>query len=136
MVGNAMGFVIRDLNNITTTVAPARAVFNAMKAEEKTMVLLPAKYNRVLSTTANVMGMNNHQVNYDMALMCRKDAGKIWSYLKGKVTSGAVVVRFPAKDKRCAYRLSRTMRHDGKLEFKELSRVFGYNPASKDLQEK
>ncbi|HRP69414.1 MAG TPA: hypothetical protein PLY93_07780 [Turneriella sp.] len=127
--GEVMGFVMRDLNNITTTVASARAIFNAMKAEGKTMVLLPARHNAALSTTANVMGMNNRAVTYDMTMMCKKDPGKIWSFLKSKTNAGGIIVRFQAKDKRCAYRLSRTMRRDGKLEYKKLSSIFGYNPA-------
>lgn len=124
--GDVWGFVVRDLNNVTTTVASARAVFTAMKAEGKSFVLLPAKYNRALTTTANVMNMNHRRVTYDMAAMCNKEPGKIWAYLKSKAGSGGIIARFPASYKRCAHRLSRTLRRDGKVEFKTLSSFFGY----------
>lgn len=124
--GDVWGFVIRDLNNITTTVASARAVFTAMKAEGKTFVLLPARYNRALTTTSNVMNMNTRRVTYDMAAMCNKEPGKIWAYLKSKAGSGGVIARFPASYKKCAHRLSRTLRRDGRVEFKKLSSFFGF----------
>src|SRR5690606_29403080 len=100
LTGDVWGFVIRDLNNITTTVASARAIFAAMKAESKTYVLLPARYNRALTTTANLMDMNHRRVNYDMAAMCNKEPAKIWTYLKGKAGSGGIIARFPASYKR------------------------------------
>lgn len=124
--GDVWGFVIRDLNNITTTVATARAVFAAIKAEGKSYVLLPAKYNRALTTTANVMDINSRRVTYDMAGMCSSSPAKIWTFLRSKASSGAIIARFPASSKRCAHTLSRTLRRDGKLDFKTLSTFFGY----------
>lgn len=123
--GDVAGVQIRDLNNISTTVASARAVFAAIKAEGKTNVLLPARYNKALTTTANVMGMNSHRVTYDMAPMCSKAPGKIWSFLRSKAGQGGVIARFPASYKRCAHTLSRSLKHDGKVEFKPLSSIFG-----------
>lgn len=130
--GDVWGFVVRDLNSITTTVASVRAVFNAIKAESKTFVLLPAKYNRALATTANMMDMNSRRVTYDLAGMCAKSPGKIWSFLKSKSTSGGVIVRFPANAKRCANTLSRTLKRDGKIDFRTLSYFFGYRPSPAD----
>jgi hypothetical protein len=124
--GDVWGFVVRDLNNITTTVATARAIFSAMKAEGKSFVLLPAKYNKALSTTANVMAMNARRVTYDLGGMCAKSPSKIWSYIRAKAGHGQVIVRFPAHAKRCAHSLSRTLRRDGKTEFRPLSTFFGY----------
>ncbi|MFZ5627784.1 MAG: hypothetical protein ACOY5B_01545 [Spirochaetota bacterium] len=124
--GDVWGIVVRDLNNITTTVATARAVFSAIKAEGKSYVLLPAKYNKALSTTANVMDMNARRVTYDMGAMCAKSPAKIWSYIRSKAGHGQVIVRFPANAKRCAHTLSRTLRRDGKTEFRPLSTFFGY----------
>ncbi|MFO1526088.1 MAG: hypothetical protein U1F16_08950 [Turneriella sp.] len=124
--GDVWGFVIRDLNNITTTVASARAVFAAIKAEGKSYVLLPAKYNRALTTTANLMDINHRRVTYDMAAMCNKSPRTIWTFLRGKSASGAIIARFPASYKRCANALSRTLRRDGRLEFKTLSNFYGY----------
>ncbi len=124
--GDVWGFVVRDLNNVTTTVASARAVFTAMKAEGKSFVLLPARYNKALTTTANVMNMNHRRVTYDMAAMCNKEPGKIWAYLKSKAGSGGIIARFPASYKKCAHRLSRTLKRDGRAEFKTLSSFFGY----------
>lgn len=124
--GDVWGFVIRDLNNITTTVASARAVFAAIKGEGKSYVLLPAKYNRALTTTANVMDINSRRVTFDMAGMCTSSPSKIWAFLRSKAGKGDVIARFPANYKRCANSLSRTLRRDGKLEFKTLSSFFGY----------
>ncbi len=124
--GDVWGVVIRDLNNITTTVATARAVFSAIKAEGKSYVLLPAKYNKALSTTANVMDMNARRVTLDLGAMCAKSPAKIWSYVRTKAAHGQVIVRVPANAKRCAHTLSRTLRRDGKTEFRPLSTFFGY----------
>lgn len=124
--GDVWGFVIRDLNNITTTVASVRAVFAAIKGEGKSYVLLPAKYNRALTTTANVMDINSRRVTFDMAGMCAKSPAKIWTFLRSKAGKGDLIARFPASSKRCANTLSRTLRRDGKLEFKTLSSFFGY----------
>jgi len=124
--GDVWGVVVRDLNNITTTVATARAVFSAMKAEGKSYVLLPAKYNKALSTTANVMDMNARRITLDMGGMCAKSPSKIWSYVRSKAGHGQIIVRFPANAKRCAHTLSRTLRRDGKTEFRPLSTFFGY----------
>lgn len=124
--GDVWGFIIRDLNNVTTNVASIRAVFAAIKAEGKSYVLLPARYNKALTTTANVMAMNTRRVTYDMAAMCNKEPGKIWAYLKSKAGSGGVIARFPASYKKCAHRLSRTLKRDGRVEFKTLSSFFGY----------
>lgn len=124
--GDVWGFVIRDLNNITTSVATVRAVFAAIKGEGKSYVLLPAKYNRALTTTANVMDINSRRVTFDMAGMCTKSPSKIWTFLRSKAGKGDVIARFPASYKRCANTLSRTLRRDGKLEFKTLSSFFGY----------
>lgn len=124
--GDVWGIVIRDLNNITTTVATARAVFSAVKAEGKSYVLLPAKYNKALTTTANVMDINSRRVTYDMAGMCAKSPSRIWTYLRGKAGTGQIIVRFPANAKKCAHTLSRTLRRDGKTDFRPLSSFFGY----------
>jgi hypothetical protein len=124
--GDVWGVVVRELNNITTTVATVRALFSAMKAEGKTYVLLPAKYNKALSTTASVMDMNARRVTYDMGGMCAKSPAKIWSYIRRKAGHGQVIVRFPASAKRCAHTLSRTLRRDGKTDFRPLSTFFGY----------
>jgi hypothetical protein len=128
LTGEVWGFVVRDLNNITTTVASTRALFSAMKAEEKTFVLLPARYNRVLSTTANLMGMNSHRVTFDMTAMCNKSPAKIWPYLVRHSSKGGLIVRFPASYKRCAHVVSRSLKRDGKIEFRKLSNFFGYRP--------
>lgn len=130
--GDVWGFVIRDLNSITTTVATTRALFTAMKAEGKNYLLLPAKYNRALVTTANVMDMNNRRITYDMAGMCNKEPGRIWSFIKSKAGAGGVIVRFPASYKRCAHRLSRSLKRDGLVEFKPLSHFFGYKATAKN----
>ncbi len=124
--GDVWGFVIRDLNNLTTTVASARAIFAAMKAEEKRFVLLPARYNKALGTTANVMDMTNKRVTYDMTQMCARSPTKIWPYLRANAGKGDLIVKFPAGAKRCAHTLSRTLKRDGKWDFKPLSVIFGY----------
>jgi hypothetical protein len=124
--GDVWGFVIRDLNNLTTTVASARAIFAAMKAEEKRFVLLPARYNKALNTTANVMDMTNKRVTYDMTAMCAKSPTKIWPHLRANSGKGDLIVRFPANAKRCAHTLSKTLKRDGKWDFKPLSVIFGY----------
>lgn len=124
--GDVWGVVVRDLNSLTTTVAGARAIFAAIKAEGKTYVLLPARYNRALSTTANIMGMNAHRVTHDLAGMCARSPSRIWNHIREKAGSGQVIVRFPANAKRCANTLSRTLRRDAKTEFRTLSTFFGY----------
>ncbi len=124
--GDVWGFVIRDLNSLTTTVASARAIFAAMKAEEKRFVLLPARYNKALNTTANVMDMTNKRVTYDMTAMCSKSPAKVWPFLRANAGKGDIIARFPASAKRCAHTLSRTLKRDGKWDFKTLSVIFGY----------
>jgi hypothetical protein len=128
--GDVWGVVVRDLNKITTTVATVRALFSAMKAEGKTYVLLPAKYNKALSTTASVMDMKARRVTLDLGGMCAKSPSRIWSYVRNKARHGEVIVRFPAYAKRCAHTLSRTLRRDGKTEFRPLSTFFGYAAAA------
>lgn len=133
--GDVWGFVIRDLNSLTTTVASARAIFAAIKAEEKRFVLLPARYNKALNTTANVMDMTNKRVTYDMTAMCSKSPAKIWTFLRANAGKGDIIARFPASAKRCAHTLSRTLKRDGKWDFKTLSVIFGYKetPDAKGL---
>lgn len=128
--GDVWGFIVRDLNAITTTVASSRSLFHAMKAQEKSFVLLPQKYNRALTTTANVMEMNWRRVTYDMGQMCKKSPTKIWTYLRKKAVSGQIIVRLPASAKKCAYAMSRTIKRDGKIDFKPLSVIFGYLPSA------
>lgn len=124
--GDVWGIAIRDLNGITTTVAGARAVFQAIKAEGKSHVLLPARPNQALSTTASLMDINVRRVTYDMESMCAKNPRRIWAFVRSRARSGQVIVRFPAKAKRCAHTLSRTLRRSGKWDFKPLSTFFGY----------
>jgi len=123
--GDVAGISIRELNNITTTVASARAVFATIKGEGKSNVLLPARYNKALTTTANVMSMNTQRVTYDLSGMCAKNSRGIWSFLRSKARSGGVIARIPASYKRCANNMSRTLRRDGKIDFKPLSAIFG-----------
>lgn len=124
--GDVWGIVIRDLNSITTTVAAARAVFQAIKAEGKSYVLLPARFNKALGTTANLMDINAKRVTYDMESMCAKNPRRIWGVIRNKARSGQMIVRFPARAKRCAHVLSRTLRRSGKWDFKPLSTFFSY----------
>ena len=125
-IGEPKGVVIRNVNSVTSNVATLRALFTAIKTENKTNVLLPANSNRILTTTANVMAMNFRLITYDMTSMCAKSPQKIWGFLKSKSGRGGIVAKFPASAKRCALQFSKSLRRNDRLEFKSLSNFYNY----------